>query len=73
MKPVRMRGYWLCELCGCDEEGNLQVMFSFLQKALHEQMAASVHEISNLIEPVAIAARSEASQLGHKVEYQGSL
>ncbi|KAJ8260864.1 hypothetical protein COCON_G00165870 [Conger conger] len=37
------------------------------QEALHEQMAASVQEISNLIEPVAIAARSEASQLGHKV------
>uniref|UniRef100_A0A8C9VV10 Talin 1 n=1 Tax=Scleropages formosus TaxID=113540 RepID=A0A8C9VV10_SCLFO len=37
------------------------------QEALHEQMAASVHEISNLIEPVAIAARSDASQLGHKV------
>ena len=36
-------------------------------QALHEQMAASVQEISNLIEPVAIAARSEASQLGHKV------
>uniref|UniRef100_A0A672Q6G4 Talin-1-like n=1 Tax=Sinocyclocheilus grahami TaxID=75366 RepID=A0A672Q6G4_SINGR len=36
-------------------------------EALHEQMAASVHEISNLIEPVAIAARSDASQLGHKV------
>ncbi|XP_077478132.1 talin-1 isoform X1 [Stigmatopora argus] len=36
-------------------------------EALHEQMAASVHEISNLIEPVAVAARSEASQLGHKV------
>ncbi|KAL0181896.1 hypothetical protein M9458_021271, partial [Cirrhinus mrigala] len=35
--------------------------------ALHEQMAASVHEISNLIEPVAVAARSDASQLGHKV------
>lgn len=31
-------------------------------------MAASVHEISNLIDPVAVAARSEASQLGHKVE-----
>lgn len=30
-------------------------------------MAASVHEISNLIDPVAVAARSEASQLGHKV------
>ena len=27
----------------------------------------SVHEISNLIEPVAIAAHSEASHLGHKV------
>ncbi|KAJ8392765.1 hypothetical protein AAFF_G00072490 [Aldrovandia affinis] len=37
------------------------------QEALHEQMAASVQEISNLIEPVAIAASSEASQLGHKV------
>ncbi|XP_077353382.1 talin-1 isoform X1 [Festucalex cinctus] len=36
-------------------------------EALHEQMAASVHEISNLIDPVAVAARSEASQLGHKV------
>uniref|UniRef100_A0A8C1VTX2 Talin 1 n=1 Tax=Cyprinus carpio TaxID=7962 RepID=A0A8C1VTX2_CYPCA len=36
-------------------------------KALHEQMATSVHEISNLIEPVAIAAHSDASQLGHKV------
>lgn len=36
-------------------------------QTLHEQMAASVHEISNLIDPVAIAARSEASQLGHKV------
>ncbi|KAI2660127.1 Talin-1 [Labeo rohita] len=36
-------------------------------EALHEQMAASVNEISNLIEPVAIAARSDASQLGHKV------
>ena len=38
-----------------------------LFQALHEQMGASVQEISNLIEPVAIAARSEASQLGHKV------
>ncbi len=36
-------------------------------QALHEQMAASVHEISKQIEPVAIAARSDASQLGHKV------
>uniref|UniRef100_A0A8C2JY57 Talin 1 n=2 Tax=Cyprinus carpio TaxID=7962 RepID=A0A8C2JY57_CYPCA len=36
-------------------------------EALHEQMAASVQEISNLIEPVAIAAHSDASQLGHKV------
>ncbi|XP_074545996.1 talin-1 [Halichoeres trimaculatus] len=36
-------------------------------ETLHEQMAASVHEISNLIDPVAVAARSEASQLGHKV------
>uniref|UniRef100_A0A8C1L4Z0 Talin 1 n=1 Tax=Cyprinus carpio TaxID=7962 RepID=A0A8C1L4Z0_CYPCA len=36
-------------------------------EALHEQMAASVNEINNLIEPVAVAARSDASQLGHKV------
>lgn len=33
-------------------------------------MAASVHEISNLIDPVAVAARSEASQLGHKVNFK---
>jgi hypothetical protein len=36
-------------------------------QALQEQMMTSVHEISNLIEPVAIAAHSEASHLGHKV------
>uniref|UniRef100_A0A8C6KBH2 Talin 1 n=1 Tax=Nothobranchius furzeri TaxID=105023 RepID=A0A8C6KBH2_NOTFU len=41
-------------------------------ETLHEQMAASVHEISNLIDPVAIAARSEASQLGHKVSQMAS-
>lgn len=41
-----------------------------LSQALHEQMAASVQEISNLIDPVAIAARSDASQLGHKVEFR---
>ncbi|XP_047200330.1 talin-1 isoform X1 [Hippoglossus stenolepis] len=39
---------------------------------LHEQMAASVHEISNLIDPVAVAARSEASHLGHKVSQMAS-
>lgn len=39
---------------------------------LHEQMAASVHEIHNLIDPVAVAARSEASQLGHKVSQMAS-
>lgn len=33
-------------------------------------MAASVHEISNLIDPVAVAAHSEASQLGHKVRLE---
>ncbi|MEQ2218552.1 hypothetical protein XENOCAPTIV_004901, partial [Xenoophorus captivus] len=38
-------------------------------ETLHEQMAASVHEISNLIDPVAVAARSEASHLGHKAAY----
>ncbi|XP_042303806.1 talin-1 [Sceloporus undulatus] len=37
------------------------------QEALHNQMLTAVQEISNLIEPVAGAARSEASQLGHKV------
>lgn len=36
-------------------------------KALHNQMITAVQEISNLIEPVAAAARAEASQLGHKV------
>lgn len=30
-------------------------------------MITAVQEISNLIEPVASAARAEASQLGHKV------
>ncbi|XP_038826917.1 talin-1-like [Salvelinus namaycush] len=34
------------------------------ETALHEELAASVQEISNLIEPVAIAARSEASHHG---------
>jgi len=38
-----------------------------LQQALHNQMITAVQEISNLIEPVASAARAEASQLGHKV------
>ncbi|XP_062984421.1 talin-1 isoform X2 [Elgaria multicarinata webbii] len=37
------------------------------QEALHNQMLTAVQEISNLIEPVAGAARAEASQLGHKV------
>ncbi|XP_053145753.1 talin-1 isoform X1 [Hemicordylus capensis] len=37
------------------------------QEALHNQMIMAVQEISNLIEPVAGAARAEASQLGHKV------
>ncbi|KAG7240881.1 hypothetical protein INR49_023455 [Caranx melampygus] len=41
-------------------------------ETLHEQMAASVHEISNLIDPVAVAARSEASHLGHKVSQMAS-
>ncbi|XP_037340664.1 talin-1 isoform X1 [Pungitius pungitius] len=39
---------------------------------LHQQMAASVNEISHLIDPVAVAARSEASQLGHKVSQMAS-
>lgn len=37
------------------------------QEALYDQMAGAVHEISDLIDPVAVAARAEASQLGHKV------
>ncbi|KAI4878834.1 hypothetical protein NFI96_033545 [Prochilodus magdalenae] len=41
-------------------------------EALHEQMAGSVQEISHLIDPVAIAARSDASQLGHKVSQMAS-
>lgn len=44
----------------------------YMLQTLHEQMAASVHEISNLIDPVAVAARSEASQLGHKVKHKAS-
>lgn len=45
-------------------------MYLCALQALHEQMAVSVHEISNLIEPVAVAARSEASHLGHKVKHR---
>ncbi|XP_031750913.1 talin-1 isoform X3 [Xenopus tropicalis] len=37
------------------------------QEALHTQMQTSVQEISNLIEPMAAAARADSSQLGHKV------
>ncbi|XP_038025810.1 talin-1 isoform X2 [Anas acuta] len=37
------------------------------QEALHNQMITAVQEINHLIEPVASAARAEASQLGHKV------
>ncbi|KAM9290552.1 talin-1-like [Gastrophryne carolinensis] len=37
------------------------------QEALHTQMQTSVQEISNLIEPLAAAARADSSQLGHKV------
>ncbi|XP_045145036.1 talin-1 isoform X1 [Echinops telfairi] len=37
------------------------------QEALHTQMLTAVQEISHLIEPLAGAARAEASQLGHKV------
>lgn len=51
---------------------NLTCMCYMLQ-TLHQQMAASVHEISNLIDPVAVAARSEASQLGHKVKHMTTL
>lgn len=50
---------------------------SLLSQALHTQMLTAVQEISHLIEPLASAARAEASQLGHKVpgetsgEFQG--
>ncbi|KAM3910355.1 LOW QUALITY PROTEIN: talin-1-like [Leptodactylus fuscus] len=37
------------------------------QEALHNQMQTSVQEISNLIDPLASAARADSSQLGHKV------
>uniref|UniRef100_A0A2K6GJW3 Talin 1 n=1 Tax=Propithecus coquereli TaxID=379532 RepID=A0A2K6GJW3_PROCO len=37
------------------------------KEALHTQMLTAVQEISHLIEPLASAARAEASQLGHKV------
>ncbi|XP_069482825.1 talin-1 isoform X1 [Ambystoma mexicanum] len=37
------------------------------EEALHTQMMTAVQEINNLIEPVAGAARADASQLGHKV------
>ncbi|ELW70306.1 Talin-1 [Tupaia chinensis] len=37
------------------------------QEALHTQMLTAVQEISHLIDPLASAARAEASQLGHKV------
>lgn len=40
-------------------------------QALHDQMITAVQEISNLIDPVAGAARAEASQLGHKVGAKG--
>ncbi|XP_072920368.1 talin-1 isoform X2 [Hemitrygon akajei] len=42
------------------------------QEALQDQMSGAVHEISNLIDPVAVAARAEASQLGHKVAQMAS-
>ncbi|KAK6492675.1 talin-1 [Huso huso] len=42
------------------------------QEALHDQVAAAVQEISILIEPIAVAARSEASELGHKVSQMAS-
>lgn len=42
-------------------------LMSASSQALHTQMLTAVQEISNLIEPLASAARAEASQLGHKV------
>ncbi|KAM9817111.1 talin-2 [Neosynchiropus ocellatus] len=36
-------------------------------EALQEQLTSTVQEIGHLIDPVSIAARGEASQLGHKV------
>lgn len=43
------------------------MQYPLFAQALHNQMITAVQEISNLIEPVAAAARAEASQLGHKV------
>uniref|UniRef100_A0A8D2JXH4 Talin 1 n=1 Tax=Theropithecus gelada TaxID=9565 RepID=A0A8D2JXH4_THEGE len=40
---------------------------NYKHEALHTQMLTAVQEISHLIEPLANAARAEASQLGHKV------
>ncbi|XP_035524115.1 LOW QUALITY PROTEIN: talin-1 [Morone saxatilis] len=51
---------------------SIKKLITNMRQTLHEQMAASVHEISNLIDPVAVAARSEASQLGHKVSQMAS-
>ncbi|XP_077568388.1 talin-2 isoform X1 [Stigmatopora nigra] len=36
-------------------------------EALQEQLTSSVQEIGHLIDPVSVAARGEAAQLGHKV------
>ena len=60
---IRLRDTWKV----LEENGTCVCVSACAHQALHDQMAASVQEISNLIEPVAIAARSEASHLGHKV------
>lgn len=49
----------------CAPEG--PVLVTLPPQALHTQMLTAVQEISHLIEPLATAARAEASQLGHKV------
>ncbi|XP_043934374.1 talin-1 [Protopterus annectens] len=51
---------------------NLAPRDDISQEALHDQMAAAVQEINHLIDPVAVAARGEASQLGHKVSQMAS-
>lgn len=71
---------WIWWLCERSEEPGVRRGFlgggadasAAVFQTLHEQMSASVHEISNLIDPVAVAAHSEASQLGHKVSRAAS-
>ena len=42
-------------------------------QALQDQLTSAVQEIGYLIDPVSTAARGEAAQLGHKVNYPSCL